>query len=231
MYSTPRQLRRLLRQRRRNLPLRVRQAHAEAVADHLLRPQQLLRAQRIALYLAADGELSCEPLAARLRHLGKRIYLPVLRDPFQPKLWFREHRLGEALIPNRFGIGEPALHPGRQCPPRGLDLILMPLVGFDAQGGRLGMGGGFYDRTLEFRIRCPVWRRPRLIGLAHECQRVPHLPANPWDVPLDAVVTEAGLCWFSGRGSPAPADGLAAGLSPLGAGPSRGNSGLGPATD
>ncbi len=187
------QLRRSLRACRRSLPPHVQRAHAEAAAGHLLRRLHLLRNRRIALYLAADGELSCEPLARRLRALSKRLYLPALRRPFHPKLWFREYRANEPLIPNRFGIGEPRLHPGGQRAAWALDLILMPLVGFDPAGNRLGMGGGFYDRSLAFRPRRSAWHRPLLIGLAHECQRLDNLPTNPWDVPLDAVVTEAGF--------------------------------------
>jgi len=94
------------------------------------------------------------------------------------------------LLPNRFGIPEPPLKHRHIRMPWGLELILLPLVAFDSDCNRLGMGGGFYDRTLAYlRHRC-CWRRPRLIGVAHECQRVEGLPVNEWDVALDAVITE-----------------------------------------
>jgi 5-formyltetrahydrofolate cyclo-ligase len=114
----------------------------------------------------------------------------VLRAHPRQKLWFIEHREGERLTRNRFGIPEPALRHRRIALPWALDLILVPLVGFDVQCRRLGMGGGFYDRTLAYLRQRRYWRRPRLVGLAHECQRVERLDSRPWDVPLDMVVTE-----------------------------------------
>ena len=73
----------------------------------------------------------------------------------------------------------------------------MPLVGFDQQGYRLGMGGGYYDATLAFMQHRRLWRKPRLVGVAYECQRVETLPHDPWDMPLDAVLTERQLYYFS----------------------------------
>ena len=72
----------------------------------------------------------------------------------------------------------------------------MPLVGFDHQGYRLGMGGGYYDATLAYMRHRRSWRKPRLVGIAYECQRVEKLPHDPWDMPLDAVVTEDGVIEF-----------------------------------
>ena len=86
---------------------------------------------------------------------------------------------------NRFGIKEPI--DGSPSSAQTLDLILIPLVGFDQRGNRLGMGGGFYDRTLAFKLKTP--QRPNLIGLAHECQRVEHLETDPWDIPMTGILT------------------------------------------
>ena len=98
------------------------------------------------------------------------------------------------MYKNRYGIPEPA-HPNkaRNFPLRSLDLVLMPLVGFDTQGNRLGMGGGYYDRSFAFLHRHSHWRKPHLMGTAYEFQRLSKLDAQPWDVPLDAIVTEANL--------------------------------------
>ena len=96
---------------------------------------------------------------------------------------------GEPLRRNRFGLAEPAPRAARQRPAWTLDLILLPLVGFDARGGRIGMGGGFYDRSLAYRNRYKNWHKPTIIGLAHACQQVDQLPLSSWDVRLDAVVT------------------------------------------
>ena len=156
-----------------------------------LRP--LRRAGRIALYVAADGEPNVLDLMRRLPGRGRRWYLPVLRGHARGRLWFVRHRLGESLMPNPFGIPEPRRRRRAIQPVHGLDLVLMPLVGFDADCNRLGMGAGYYDRSLAHLRRRRHWRRPRLVGVAHECQRVEQLEPRPWDVPLDLVVTEAGL--------------------------------------
>jgi 5-formyltetrahydrofolate cyclo-ligase len=92
------------------------------------------------------------------------------------------------MAPNRYGIPEPL--DARPLRARQLDLLLMPLVGFDHRGYRLGMGGGYYDATLAFMQHRRLWRKPRLVGIAYECQRVEALPHDPWDMPLDAVLTE-----------------------------------------
>jgi 5-formyltetrahydrofolate cyclo-ligase len=125
---------------------------------------------------------------AHARH--KRCYLPVLRPHPRRKLWFVEYRPGEPLARNAFGIPEPRLRNRRIRLPWALDLLLVPLVAFDANCNRLGMGGGYYDRTLAYLAQRRRWRRPLLVGIAHECQRVDVVPTNPWDVPLDMVATE-----------------------------------------
>jgi len=184
------QIRRTCRRARRALSPREQQHHSLGFLRQIRRIGGLWRARRIAAYLAADGELDPSPLFPLLYRTGKRLYLPVLRPRPQQKLWFARHPPGGPLRPNRFAIPEPPL--GRQdwCPPWGLDALLLPLVAFDAGCNRLGMGGGFYDRTLAYLRWGRTWRRPHLIGVAHECQRVEALPVRPWDVPLDLVVTE-----------------------------------------
>ena len=123
--------------------------------------------------------------------MGKECYLPVLSPIGPPRLRFKLWKRGEALRNNRYGIAEP--RGGRYIMPRALSLLLMPLVGFDADCNRLGMGKGYYDRTFAFR-RHGGARRPVLLGLAHECQRVEKLQAEVWDLPLDGVVTDQ--AWY-----------------------------------
>jgi len=124
-----------------------------------------------------------------MESLGKQCFLPVL-DTLRPRrLWFAPYRIGDPLVANRYGIPEPA------CPSRYrvaawcLDLVLTPLVAFDEMGNRLGMGGGYYDRTLSFLARRQVWKRPRLVGIAYEFQCLESLPRRPWDIPLNSVIT------------------------------------------
>jgi len=141
--------------------------------------------------MAADGEIDPALLLATARQRGKECYLPVLNPVGPPRLRFKRWKKGEPLRPNRYGIAEP--HGGRYCPPRALSLVLMPLVGFDTSGNRLGMGKGYYDRTFAFRWHSKAYR-PVLLGLAHEGQRVDKLQAEAWDLPLDGVVT--GAAWY-----------------------------------
>lgn len=183
-------LRRGLRALRRGLSAAEQRQHAQALARRLGRDPAFLRARRIGIYWPTDGEIDPRPLLGLAQASGKRWQLPVLCPHPHPRLWFLTYRPGEPIRPNRFGIPEPALRNRRLRLAWTLDLLLVPLVGFDAECNRLGMGGGYYDRTLGYLTHRPHWRRPRLIGIAHECQRVARLPVRPWDIPLDLVVTE-----------------------------------------
>lgn len=185
-------LRQALRQRRKALSEAAQLDHAFAVSQRILASHWLKDCRHLGLYLAADGEIDLGPLLTTLSTTSIRCYLPVLKPGRQRQLWFAGYRLGDRLRPNRFGILEPDTNRQPPQPLRQLDLILMPLVGFDPQLNRLGMGGGYYDRSLAF-LRHSQWRRPRLIGIAHECQRVAQLSPAPWDIPMDAVATEARL--------------------------------------
>jgi 5-formyltetrahydrofolate cyclo-ligase len=98
------------------------------------------------------------------------------------------------MKPNRFRIPEPRHNRRQQRKVWALDLVLLPLVGFDRHGGRIGMGGGFYDRSLAYRGVRKKWHNPTLLGLAHECQQVDRLALASWDVPLKATVTDR--AWY-----------------------------------
>jgi len=188
--TSPAALRRGLRLLRRGLSASQQRNHARALARTLGRHPAFLRARRIGIYWPADGEIDPRPLLGLAQASRKRWHLPVLCPHPHPRLWFLTYRPDEPLRPNRFGIPEPALRNRRLRLAWSLDILLVPLVGFDAECHRLGMGGGYYDRTLSFLSRRQHWRRPRLIGIAHECQRVAELPVRPWDIPLDLVMTE-----------------------------------------
>lgn len=183
------QLRRTLRQTRRALSLKQQQDAANGVFRQLAQHPYFIRAQHIALYCAADGEISPHILAQAAWRYRKQLYLPVLSEWPSTQMNFQVWLPNGAWKKNRFGIAEPHSHPAKLRDITALDLILLPLVGFDEQGARLGMGGGFYDRSLARLNRHPQLRRPRLIGLAHECQKVDQLSVEPWDIPLDATVT------------------------------------------
>ncbi len=178
-------LRREMRERRRAVPAADQRRHAHDACRHLVTSGIMLRG-RVAAYAAADGELNLWPFIAR----HPRIALPVVESA--RRMTFRRYRLGDPLRRNRFGIAEPA---GGLCVPGfALAVVLMPLVAFSDEGRRIGMGGGFYDRHFA------AAQRPLMIGVAHEFQRLPHIPHRDWDVPLDAAVTERGWRYFTRRG-------------------------------
>ncbi|CAH0231771.1 5-formyltetrahydrofolate cyclo-ligase [Pseudomonas mediterranea] len=184
------QLRRLLRQARRALtPAQQRQA-AQGLYRQLAQHPMFRRARHIALYLPNDGEIDPRLLLRAAQRRGKATYLPVLSPWPRTKMVFQRIRPGEQLHPNRFRILEPRIDLARQRKVWALDLVLLPLVGFDDAGGRLGMGGGFYDRSLAYLARRKLWRKPTLLGLAHECQKVERLAQASWDVPLQGTVSD-----------------------------------------
>ncbi|MDD0845116.1 5-formyltetrahydrofolate cyclo-ligase [Pseudomonas sp. Gutcm_11s] len=183
-------LRRQLRQARRNLSPQQQQRAARDLYRQLAQHPLFRRARHIALYLPNDGEIDPRPLLREAQRRGKTTYLPVLSAWPRTRMRFQRVHMHEEMARNRFCIEEPAARPARQRKPWALDLILLPLVGFDLYGGRLGMGGGFYDRSLAYRQLRKKWHKPTLLGVAHECQQVDRLALASWDVRLGAVVTD-----------------------------------------
>ena len=182
-----RALRREIRRRRRALSASDRRAAASALSNRLAGTGWFINSRTIAVYLSNDGEIDLLPLVARAWAMGKRTYLPRL---FGPKLWFLPFHPQTELAANRFSIPEPVEPARRRIDPLFLDLVLFPLVAFDRCGNRLGMGGGYYDRTFEAVRRRTTWRGPKRVGVAYELQKVNSLPVEDWDVPLDGIVTE-----------------------------------------
>jgi 5-formyltetrahydrofolate cyclo-ligase len=182
-------LRRRLKQLRRAVPAAERRAAGEAVAHHIGHRFNLRPGLRIAVYAPLPAELDTAALVRLCAQHRCRIYLPRLTD-------LRRHRMqfvaaGGTMRRNHLGIMEPVRL--RRLPARNLDLVFVPLVGFDAKGERLGMGAGYYDRAFAFLRRRRHWIHPRLIGLAYSFQQVPHIEGASHDVRLNAVITEKGL--------------------------------------
>lgn len=186
--------RRDLRASRRALAPEFRRDAALAIARHLASSTLVRRGRRLAGFFAADAEADPGPALATARLLGCQVHLPVLDPLHAGGMRFVLTAAGQPLHPNRFGIPEPAA--GAEIAPPFLDLVLVPLVAFDALGNRLGMGAGFYDRVFAFRKRRHRWHRPPLFGVAYSLQRVERIDPEPWDVPLDGVVTETGIEFF-----------------------------------
>jgi 5-formyltetrahydrofolate cyclo-ligase len=182
------ELRAALRSQRLALPATERMHAAEAVAGHLQAHPSFTGTGYVAGYWAMAGEVPLHVLQMRLNP-GLIWCLPCIQP--DNSLRFAPWRPGDELASNRFGIPEPALGADSQLPAEAMAVILLPLLAFTRSGGRLGMGGGYYDRSLSFRQRQPA--PPVLIGAGYAFQELPSLPGDPWDVRLDAVVTEREL--------------------------------------
>jgi 5-formyltetrahydrofolate cyclo-ligase len=178
-------LRRELRGRRRSLPAATRFAAADLLADRLLALPFAPAAGHVAWYWAMDGEIGLH--AWQMRLPATLVYcLPVLHDDGQ--LRFAPWRAGAALVTNRHGIPEPDVAASALLEPARMTMVVVPVVGFDASCQRLGMGGGWYDRSFAFRqsAAAPPW----LVGAAFAAQQVDALDVADWDVALDAVCSE-----------------------------------------
>jgi 5-formyltetrahydrofolate cyclo-ligase len=189
-----RELRRQLRARRRAIADADRPAFDSAIRASLHRLGVWQRGARVAAFLSMPGEVDLRPCFAAAWARGVQVYVPFIVSTRNCAMAFVPLRPGTPLHGNRFGIAEPAAGVRERIPVRHLDTILVPLVGFDALGHRLGMGAGFYDRALRSRLdRAQAYRRPRLIGVAYTVQQVERLEPAAWDVALDLVVTERGI--------------------------------------
>lgn len=186
-------LRRQLRQSRRSLSPTLQTLAARALLTQLHLQRLLAHARHIAFYCANDGEIDPASLLTQAIRRGKACYLPVLAPGNE--LVFYRYRPAQRMLRNRYGIAEPARR--EKYPARALDLVIMPLVGFDRAGNRLGMGAGFYDRTFAFKRKTKNSNKPVLIGLAHSCQEVVQLPKEGWDIPLKGIATDR--FWINSR--------------------------------
>jgi len=190
-------LRRQMRDARRALDQNTQKQHALALANQICRNRAFINSRYLACYLANDGEIDPHFIIERAWQMNKQVYLPVL-SPLGHRLYFAPYHHNSAMVANRFGIMEPGCHPRYWCSAQQLDLILLPLVAFDTWGNRLGMGGGFYDRSLAWRRHRQHWRKPRLLGLAHELQKTTGLECNSWDIPLDGIASEQSFYRITG---------------------------------
>jgi 5-formyltetrahydrofolate cyclo-ligase len=145
------------------------------------------QAKTIALYLANDGEIDLSAVIEYCWQQGKAVFLPVLHPFCKGHLLFVRYTANSVMSANCYGIAEPIVRCQDICPLAQLDMILTPLVAFDTQGNRLGMGGGFYDRTLAPIVRDGL--NTQLVGVAHHCQQAELLPTEPWDIPLKKIIT------------------------------------------
>ena len=178
------QLRQQIRKTRANLTALQQQQAEDSITQQALALIEAQNAQHIALYVSFDGEISTEKLIKTLWAQDKHVYLPVLHPFNSNHLLFLRYLPDTPMLKNKFGILEPKLNVQNVLPLDELDILFTPLVAFDKQGNRLGMGGGFYDRTLQHWQKSPFIP----VGLAHQCQQVEQLPTEAWDVPLHRIL-------------------------------------------
>ncbi len=178
-------LRTRLRHHRRKLSPQEQNTAAIKIAYRLCQSTFFKHAQKIALYLPFDGEVATHLILHKALRAHKTCYIPIVANS---TLNFVKLDLQTPLKPNRFGILEPHYPFMKPIPPRALDLVIVPLVSFDAQCHRLGMGKGFYDKTFAFKKRSAL--KPKMIGLAYDFQKVTRVPRSGLDLLLDGVVSE-----------------------------------------
>ena len=188
------QLRKRLRQQRRSLSAHERKRFSKLFAKRFAKSSLFRNSNHIAFYIANDGELDLRPLMEIAWRMKKRCYLPILSPPFRRHLlYFGCYHQGDPLVANQYAIPEPKVPPRQWRTGRRLDLVLTPLVAFDSDGNRLGMGGGYYDRTFAYLRNNHYWCRPRLVGVAYDFQQVEQLESASWDVPLSVIATPGRL--------------------------------------
>ncbi len=178
-------LRQLLRQQRRDINFFNRVKLSKNLTFQIQKLVNFHRIQKVAIYLANDGEIDTKHLQNLLNILQINIYLPILVGK---SLKFA--KVGKKFKKNKYGILEPIFT--QILDAKQLDIIFMPLVGFDKNKNRIGMGGGFYDRTLAFKQQ-KTFKKPKLYGLAFDCQQAKQLQAQKWDIALDAVITPTNI--------------------------------------
>jgi 5-formyltetrahydrofolate cyclo-ligase len=182
------EIRKKVREARRNLTLSFQKQAEENLTINFSQHVNPPKKAKIGLYLSNDGELETTKLIQKLRQENHLVYLPIIHPFNGASLLFQQYEENSPMTTNRYAILEPKLNCSQICPLPELDILLMPLVAFDEQGNRLGMGGGYYDRTLA-KHYAEQREKPKLIGLAHDCQKVESLPIEAWDVPLQQILT------------------------------------------
>lgn len=188
----PNEIRQAIRKKRRQMDADVRAAASQQIYQSIAERADFQAATDLAMFLAFDGEPDLNPLISTAWERGQRVFLPIVHGKGQP-MSFAACEENTNLVPNRYGIMEPDPATAQSIRPTELDCVIAPLVAFDPQCHRIGVGGGFYDRTFAFKRTAAENEKvigPTMIGVAFEFQKLESLQPQPWDVPLDAVVTE-----------------------------------------
>ena len=186
------ELRKQIRSARRAVDPQTRKQHNSNICRRISELDSYQAATHIAAYLAFDGEADPMELMLSAVDQGKQVYLPIIVEKTKP-LAFAPWTPFTTMEKNRFNILEPQVDPTELISADQLDFVVTPLVAFDEQCNRIGVGGGFYDRTFAFRNEPKHAKPVELVGFAFELQKLPAIQPQAWDVRLDAVVTESNV--------------------------------------
>ena len=179
---------------RQALSLSFQEKAAHKMTKKLVQHSLFLKSHTLAAFFSHKSEINPALIIQTALNANKRCYLPVVQTEPYPHLKFCKVEENTVYRPNRYGILEPEYNNHTEMiSSEALDLVLLPLVAIDNQGHRLGMGGGFYDRTFQFKEH---QKKPFLLGLAYSMQCITEVPFEPYDVSLDGVVTEKNFILF-----------------------------------
>jgi 5-formyltetrahydrofolate cyclo-ligase len=178
--------RRAAKSARRALEPNTRLALSRVIAERVMRMHEFTACESLACYLPAQDEVDPSAIIERAWRMKKRVYAPVVEEHFG--MHFVRLTAESELVKNQYGLWEPVA--GSQISPRKIDLVITPVVAFDNYRHRIGMGSGYFDRRFAFLNHKSHWLRPKLLGLAFECQRVEKIKPNPWDIRLYRVISE-----------------------------------------
>jgi len=170
---------------RRTMSAEQRETESEIICERVIRSREFQSARLLACYLPTASEVDTRKIIARSWRMNKRVFVPVVREHAQ--MMFREIDPNTPLRRNRYAIWEPET--GATISPRALDLVIAPTVAFDKNRHRIGMGGGYYDRCFAFLRPRKHWLKPKLLGIAFDCQKIENISPNPWDIRLYRVIS------------------------------------------
>jgi 5-formyltetrahydrofolate cyclo-ligase len=172
---------------RRALTDEQRDNASAIICDSIIHSHEFMSCKTLACYLPAYGEVDPTSIISRAWRAKKRVFAPVTDSG--GAMFFRQITPDTELTLSQFGLWEP--ESGSYITARALDVVITPVVAFDDQCNRIGMGGGYFDRCFHFLKQRRKWLRPKLIGIAFDCQKVEKMAPNPWDIPLYRIVSES----------------------------------------
>jgi len=185
-------LRDTIKNKRLKLSLQTQLDYSTAIYNRLIKHNAFRNSQHIGCYLAMNGEVSTNKVIETIWAQQKKCYLPILHENKSGYMSFAEYKKNDELVKNRFNIPEPK---NKQNPmdAKDLDLVITPLVAFDDECNRLGMGAGFYDRSFAFLNIKPRPHKPMMVGVAYDFQKTDKIQPQSWDVAMDFIITNNGV--------------------------------------